>query len=211
MAEQGIEIKREKANTLSPRELVFKYLHYLPWLIISLSLMLILAKIQLRYSTPIYNVYGKLLVSPRAAGGGQEKFDDIGGHYSAFKFMGATDEEIMKIKACDGVIGIVGENYWLTGNDNHTSSTKTRHYKDGIKYIVETIKHIYSVTKSYETISIGSDFDGFANAPRDFKNPRYFKNLVEALKKENMTDKDINAITHQNALRVLEMGWGNPA
>ena len=77
MAEQGIEIKREKANTLSPRELVFKYLHYLPWLIISLSLMLILAKIQLRYSTPIYNVYGKLLVSPRAAGGGQEKFDDI--------------------------------------------------------------------------------------------------------------------------------------
>ncbi|RZK12959.1 MAG: hypothetical protein EOO46_01150 [Flavobacterium sp.] len=142
--------------------------------------------------------------------GVQENFDDIDGKYAGFRFMGATDDEISKIKECGGVIGIVGENYWLTGNDNHTSSSSTRNYKDGIQYIIDTIKYIYTITQSYDYISIGSDFDGFANSPRDFKNPRYFKNLVERLKKEKISDADIDAITHKNALRVLEAGWGNP-
>jgi len=62
----------------SPRELVVKYSHYLPWVIVSVALMLLLAFINLRYSTVIYNVSGKLLVVRNSGGaGGRDKFDDI--------------------------------------------------------------------------------------------------------------------------------------
>jgi hypothetical protein len=62
MAEDTLAPLQKKQLVVSPRELIFKYIRYVPWLIISVSLMLALAYVKLRYSTPIYNVSGKLLV-----------------------------------------------------------------------------------------------------------------------------------------------------
>jgi tyrosine-protein kinase Etk/Wzc len=79
MNEDILEYNNKKHMAVSPRELIFKYLKYLPWLIISVAIMLLLAYIKLRYSTPIYSVSGKMLVkkntSPYSNSG--EKFDDI--------------------------------------------------------------------------------------------------------------------------------------
>lgn len=77
MPEEINEIQRGRL-LISPKEIVFKYLRYLPWVIVSVVLMCAGAYIKLRYSIPIYNVSGKLLVtsqSPYSNGG--EKFDDI--------------------------------------------------------------------------------------------------------------------------------------
>ena len=85
---------------VTPRELIYKYVRYLPWLVISVSIMMILAYIKLHYSIPIYNIAGKLLVSGRGASAGGEKFDDI------FMMQGSTkinDEiEILKSRSIAG-------------------------------------------------------------------------------------------------------------
>lgn len=75
MSEEISEKKRKQV--ISPREIIFKYIRYVPWLILSVVLMMTGAYIKLRYSTPIYNVSGKLLVSQTNYGNGGEKFDDI--------------------------------------------------------------------------------------------------------------------------------------
>jgi tyrosine-protein kinase Etk/Wzc len=75
MSEELIEKQRIK-QVITPRELIYKYLHYLPWIFISVAITLVAAYIKLRYSTPIYEVSGKLLVSaPGPASGGSDKFD----------------------------------------------------------------------------------------------------------------------------------------
>lgn len=76
MPEEIITKQGAKA-IVSPREIIFKYMRYVPWLAISIAVMLVLAYIKLRYTTPIYSVSGKLLVTSQMAAGGGEKFDDI--------------------------------------------------------------------------------------------------------------------------------------
>ena len=76
MSEGNTSTQRQKA-TISPREIIFKYIRYIPWLAISVAIMLVLAYIKLRYTTPIYSVSGRLLVTNQTTGGGGEKFDDI--------------------------------------------------------------------------------------------------------------------------------------
>nr|WP_205508550.1 tyrosine-protein kinase [Longitalea arenae] len=49
----------------------------MPWIVISISLALVGAYIKLRYSTPVYSVASKLLVTSQAPYGGRDKFDDI--------------------------------------------------------------------------------------------------------------------------------------
>lgn len=74
---EEIITKQSVKATVSPRELIFKYIRYVPWLAISVAVMLVFAYLKLRYSTPIYNVSGRLLVTNQTPGGGGEKFDDI--------------------------------------------------------------------------------------------------------------------------------------
>lgn len=74
---EEIKSNQRPKLTISPRELFFRYIRYLPWVIISVSLALVGAYIKLRYSTPIYNVAGKLLVTTQTPMGGRDKFDDI--------------------------------------------------------------------------------------------------------------------------------------
>ena len=80
MPEENPENKQNKqpaSQGITPRELMFKYLRYAPWLILSVALMLMLAYLKLRYTTPIYSVSGKLQVKNQTNYGGSDKFDDI--------------------------------------------------------------------------------------------------------------------------------------
>jgi tyrosine-protein kinase Etk/Wzc len=74
---EEIRFNQRPKLTISPREIIFRYIRYLPWVIISISLALVVAYIKLRYSTPIYSVAGKLLVTTQTPYGGRDKFDDI--------------------------------------------------------------------------------------------------------------------------------------
>jgi tyrosine-protein kinase Etk/Wzc len=76
MSEETI-VNQQVRTTISPRELIFKYMRYIPWVAITVAIMLVAAYIKLRYSTPIYSVSGRLLVTSPQTGGQGEKFDDI--------------------------------------------------------------------------------------------------------------------------------------
>jgi tyrosine-protein kinase Etk/Wzc len=76
MSQENILNPRGK-ESITPRVLIIKYLRYLPWVILSVAFTLVGAYVKLRYSTPIYIVSSKLLVSQPAYSGGGEKFDDI--------------------------------------------------------------------------------------------------------------------------------------
>ena len=77
MPEEASSIKLPKNHAVTPRELVYKYLPYVPWLVISVAVILTLAYIKLHYSVPIYSVAGKLLVAPRGGSAGGDRFDDL--------------------------------------------------------------------------------------------------------------------------------------
>ena len=55
-------LSEKRISTPTPRELLFRYLPFVPWVILSLVITLGAAWLKLRYSTPIYNVTGKILV-----------------------------------------------------------------------------------------------------------------------------------------------------
>jgi capsular exopolysaccharide synthesis family protein len=77
MSEEIIGNQRSKA-AISPKEIIFRYIHFLPWVLISVAVALTGAYIKLRYTTPIYSVSGKLLVASQSPyGSGGDKFDDI--------------------------------------------------------------------------------------------------------------------------------------
>lgn len=77
MSEKTASLQQNKVS-ITPREVIFKYIRYLPWLIVSVILMLAAAYVKLRYSTPIYSVSSKLLVNSQTPyGNTSEKFDDI--------------------------------------------------------------------------------------------------------------------------------------
>ena len=67
----------QKKQSVSPREFILKYLKYLPWVLISLALALVLAKIKIRYEVPIYRAEARLLIKRDAPGRGNDKFDEI--------------------------------------------------------------------------------------------------------------------------------------
>jgi microsomal dipeptidase-like Zn-dependent dipeptidase len=107
------------------------------------------------------------------------------------------DREIEWIASTGGVIGVIFMNYWLTPHDR----------KQGMDYIVETIRHIAEVG-GIETVALGSDFDGFTDPPDDIKDMSELKVLTQRLVAEDFTYEHITKILGGNVLRVLRQGWG---
>lgn len=119
----------------------------------------------------------------------------------------ATDEEIMEINHCNGVIGIVFMNYWLTGIDERPGKKD----ESGFDFIVATIDHIRVVTNTFDNICIGTDFDGLNDPPDDYYDTAMLGKFRDRVVKENAikgaSSKDIENIFGGNILRVLEKGW----
>lgn len=129
--------------------------------------------------------------------------------YSNYKYYDASDDEIDRIKKCGGVIGIIPEVFFLEGCDTHLNDVKKSDYRYGIKYMIDTMDYIYQRTGSYDHIAIGSDFDGLADDPKDLYSPSQFGGLIQAMHDRGISYADIKKITHGNAMRVLENGWGD--
>lgn len=119
----------------------------------------------------------------------------------------ATD--IARIKDCNGVLGVIFMDYWLTGDDN---------FQPAIAAVVETMVYIRDAFDSqgkngtYDHIAIGSDLDGFTTVPEDLGGSRMMTDLVQAISEvPGITADDIDKICWGNYMRVLKDGWGNRA
>jgi microsomal dipeptidase-like Zn-dependent dipeptidase len=132
-------------------------------------------------------------------------FDDSA--HPTFALMAPSDEEILEIKNCGGVIGIIFMNYWLTGRDERFLSGKDF----GFDYIINTIQHIAEITGSLENIAIGTDFDGMTDPPDDYYQTSMLNLFRDKLFQEKNTigaqDDDIDKITGGNIFRVLKEVW----
>jgi tyrosine-protein kinase Etk/Wzc len=74
----GIQFAENKKLQLTPREFLIMYAKYIPWLLLSLSVAMVLAKIKLRYAIPIYRTEARLLIKRESPyGRSNDKFDDI--------------------------------------------------------------------------------------------------------------------------------------
>lgn len=77
------EFQRQELNKpMAPREFIFRYLKYLPWILLCVIIALVLAKIKIRYSVPIYRVQSSLLIKDDRSGGGtsgkqDERLDEL--------------------------------------------------------------------------------------------------------------------------------------
>jgi tyrosine-protein kinase Etk/Wzc len=68
----------DKKNEVHPKELLFRYIRFVPWVIASLLLSLGIAWVKLRYSSPEYYVSGKILSDGTNPYGGENgKFGNI--------------------------------------------------------------------------------------------------------------------------------------
>ncbi len=132
--------------------------------------------------------------------GVSEMFNDL---------MNPAKDEINKIKDCGGVIGIIFYRYFLMGKEEIDPLSPFIDLKPepGIEYILKTIDKIYSITKTYDNISIGTDLDGFTDPPDDLFNIAQFKYLKSRLIEKYGPDIALK-ILGDNMLRVLKSGWG---
>ncbi len=125
----------------------------------------------------------------------------IASHIGAFEInpnpYNLKNWEIEKIAETDGVIGVIFMNYWLVPHER----------KQGIDYIVQTIKHLVDIA-GIKHVAIGSDFDGFTDPPDDIKDTSELKYLTQRLVAEEFTESQILDILGGNVLRVLRKGWG---
>jgi tyrosine-protein kinase Etk/Wzc len=65
-------------HTVSPREILLRYLPFLPWVLASIFIFLTLAFLKLRYSPNIYNVTGTILISdPNTMGNQSDKIEEM--------------------------------------------------------------------------------------------------------------------------------------
>lgn len=75
---QDLQAEDKKDTTRNPKEIFLRYAPFFPWIALSLVIALTISWVKLRYSTPVFNVAGKILVknnNPYATQG--EKFSNI--------------------------------------------------------------------------------------------------------------------------------------
>ncbi|MBC8033235.1 MAG: hypothetical protein H7Y03_03760, partial [Chitinophagaceae bacterium] len=72
-----VTLNTKTATSPTPKEIIFRYIPYLPWIALSLFIFITGAYLKLRYSTPIYNVYGKLLVKDQDGYGNTDKLNAL--------------------------------------------------------------------------------------------------------------------------------------
>lgn len=111
-----------------------------------------------------------------------------------------SDEEVLEIQKCSGVIGVIFMNYWLTGKEKMPD--------DGIENIIKTINDIAKICGgSYDNIAIGTDMDGFTQPVDDLYIPSQMIRLTQAMLDEKISSDDIKKVLGGNAMRVLKEGW----
>ncbi|MEN8193338.1 MAG: membrane dipeptidase [Bacteroidota bacterium] len=144
---------------------------------------------------------------------GDKKRPLVFSHVGVYKHfnhpMAPTDEEILKIQDCGGVIGVIFYNYWLIGKEEGDPVPTFIDFKKeyGMQHVIKTIDHIGKVTGTFENISIGSDLDGFTDPPDDLYNLAKMDSLRKRLVKKYGVAVS-RKILGGNALRVLMNGWG---
>ncbi len=117
-----------------------------------------------------------------------------------------TNEEILQVIECKGVIGVIFMNYWLSGKEEDNLISRD----EGLALVINTILKLKDIgSGSCDHIAIGSDLDGFTQVPDDLVTASDMYKIPIALEQAGFSTIEISKICHENYKRVLELGWGN--
>lgn len=108
-----------------------------------------------------------------------------------------ADDEIREIARRGGAIGVIFMNHWLAGTDPG----------DGLDAIWRTIEHVRRVSGGWDSIVLGTDFDGFTDPPDDVRDASRLGRVTRMLLDRGVEVEAVRAILGGNARRVLEAGW----
>jgi tyrosine-protein kinase Etk/Wzc len=75
--EDQLSSNKSELWNISVKDLFFKYLRFLPFFLLSVSIMLFSAYLYLRYSTEIYSVRATLMIKSDKTNGRQNKLDEL--------------------------------------------------------------------------------------------------------------------------------------
>ncbi|GGB08666.1 GumC family protein [Puia dinghuensis] len=68
----------EKPASINLKEFIFKYLRYLPWVVLSGLIGLVAAYLKIRYTVPVYHVQSSMLIKNEGGGGMRDpRFDEL--------------------------------------------------------------------------------------------------------------------------------------
>jgi membrane dipeptidase len=110
-----------------------------------------------------------------------------------------TDDQLGAIAATGGLVGITPAVLFLRDDGRNEADTPLSRVVDHVRYVADLI--------GIEHVGLGSDFDG-ARVPAELGDASGLTRLIEALRDGGLSDSDIDAIAHQNWLRVLRQTWG---
>lgn len=66
-------------------------------------------------------------------------------HYNDYK-LNPSNEEILAIKECDDIIGLIFYLYWLRGKEEENSIFGLLLDDNGIPYLIEMVRHIHYIS-----------------------------------------------------------------
>ena len=72
--------KRDNGQALDPKEFIFRYLKYLPWVLVCAAIASVIAYIKIRYTTPIFHAQSSMLIKDQDAsgpGGRDPRFQEL--------------------------------------------------------------------------------------------------------------------------------------
>ncbi|HVZ57444.1 MAG TPA: Wzz/FepE/Etk N-terminal domain-containing protein, partial [Chitinophagaceae bacterium] len=75
--EEQLQTEKSELNSLSVKDLFFKYIRFIPWFIISVALALLVAYTYLRYATPIYSSSGTILIKTDEPTSSDQKLEQL--------------------------------------------------------------------------------------------------------------------------------------
>ncbi len=112
-----------------------------------------------------------------------------------------SDREVLRIRELGGVIGLILSKRWLLSPEDCYFSGG-----DGIRDLVDTMRHIRDLTGDVACIGIGSDFDGLTHPFTDCCKPDEMHRIAWWMRKV-FTPAEVDEVLFGNAYRVFERGW----
>lgn len=106
-------------------------------------------------------------------------------------------EEIRRIRDTGGVVGVIFMPYWLSG---HAPGA-------GLELIWRTMEAISRSAGTWETVAVGTDFDGFTDPPDDVNDASKLPAVGCMLLAKGLDTTVVQQIIGGNARRVLRDGW----
>jgi tyrosine-protein kinase Etk/Wzc len=109
--------KENEGIKVSLKDFVMRYLRYLPWILLSVSIALVLAYTYLRYTVPLYNAHATLMIKTSAPQGRDQELDNM--FFSDSRNNVGTEIEVLRslnlAKRVAASLGLQKRNY-VEGN-----------------------------------------------------------------------------------------------